>query len=59
MEGPIWLYFNLQKTSLKEIKLQFLKGNHERDFTHVDFIADSIIGLINKPPKKYHLKFII
>ena len=44
--------FQFTKTSLKNKITVFNKGNHERDFTHVDFIADSIIGLINKPPKK-------
>ena len=59
---PDMALFQFTKNILKRNKITvFNKGNHERDFTHVDFIADSIIGLINKPPKKkkYHLKFII
>ena len=30
----------------------FNKGKHERDFTHIDFVVESIIRLINKPSKK-------
>ena len=35
----------------KQINI-FNKGKHERDFTHIDFVVESIVRLINKPPKK-------
>lgn len=50
---PDMALFEFTKNILKRKKIKvFNKGNHERDFTHIDFIVDSIIGLISKPPKK-------
>ena len=49
---PDMALFKFTKNIYEKSKINiYNKGNHERDFTHIDFVVDAIIGLINKPSK--------
>ena len=52
MEDLIWLFIYLQKILLKIKNKTFNYGNHQRDFTYVDDIVESILKVLEKPPKK-------
>jgi UDP-glucuronate 4-epimerase len=45
--------FKFTKNILNSKKIDlFNKGNHERDFTHVDDVVSNIINLVNRPSLK-------
>lgn len=50
---PDMALFKFTKNILNREKIEiFNNGKHERDFTHIDFVVDAIVGLLSKPPKK-------